>query len=41
MALQPKNDVDFKDRISTVDSKGKRKWIYALKPEGTWYNYRS
>jgi len=33
--------VDFKELHSTVDVKGKRKWIYALKPEGKWYNYRT
>lgn len=33
--------VDFKELHSTVDQKGKRRWIYALKPEGKWYNYRT
>lgn len=27
--------------ISTVDKKGKRKWIYAIKPKGRLYNIRS
>lgn len=31
----------FRDRISTVDDKGKRHWIYALKPSGKFYKYRS
>lgn len=32
--------VNFADRISTVDKKGKRKWIYALQPKGKLYNKR-
>lgn len=31
----------FRDRISTVDAKGKRNWIYALKPAGDFYRYRN
>lgn len=31
----------FRDRISTVDEKGKRKWMYPKKPKGKFYNYRS
>lgn len=31
----------FRDRISTVDAKGKRNWIYALKPAGQFYRYRN
>lgn len=31
---------NFRDRVSTVTSSGKRNWIYALKPSGKWYNYR-
>src|SRR5690606_15104281 len=30
----------FRDRISTVDTKGKRNWIYALQPSGKFYNLR-
>lgn len=30
----------FRDRVSTVDKEGRRKWIYALKPSGKWYNFR-
>lgn len=29
------------DKISTVGNKGKRKWIYALKPKGGFYNLRT
>lgn len=33
--------VDFREQISTVDKKGKRKWIYALQPKGKLYNWRT
>jgi cytochrome c oxidase accessory protein FixG len=32
---------EFRDRLATVDDKGKRKWIYAYKPSGKFYNIRS
>jgi len=31
----------FRDRVSSVTDTGKRNWIYALKPSGKFYNYRS
>ncbi|MFY7963352.1 MAG: cytochrome c oxidase accessory protein CcoG [Chitinophagaceae bacterium] len=31
----------FRDRIATVDDKGKRNWIYAYKPKGKFYNART
>lgn len=31
---------EFRDHISTVDERGKRKWIYATKPSGKFYNIR-
>lgn len=31
----------FRDRIATVDEAGKRKWIYAYKPKGKFYNIRT
>lgn len=31
----------FRDRIATVDAKGKRNWIYAKKPAGRFYKWRS
>lgn len=31
----------FRDRIATVDETGKRKWIYAHKPKGKFYNIRT
>lgn len=30
----------FRDRVSTVTQLGKRKWIFASKPNGKWYNFR-
>lgn len=35
------DDVDFRDRIATVDASGKRKWIYAWKPKGKFYKIRT
>ncbi len=31
----------FRDRVSTVTESGSRKWIYALKPKGFFYHWRS
>lgn len=31
----------FRDRLSTVDAKGKRKWVFAQKPKGRFYNIRT
>lgn len=39
--MNTNNEEDFKDKISTVYSSGKRKWIYALQPKGVLYNYRT
>jgi len=30
----------YRDKIATVDSSGKRIWIYPKKPKGRFYNYR-
>lgn len=30
----------FRDRISTVNEKGKRVWVFPKKPKGPWYNKR-
>lgn len=30
----------FRDRVSNVTEKGKRKWVYALRPKGKWIQYR-
>ena len=40
MSNDHENDVTFRDRISTVDEKGNRKWINPKKPKGPWYNKR-
>lgn len=37
-SVQPES---FRDRIATVDAKGKRKWVYAQKPAGKFYNIRT
>ncbi|HXD78575.1 MAG TPA: cytochrome c oxidase accessory protein CcoG [Puia sp.] len=31
----------FRDHLATVDSKGRRKWIFAQKPRGKWYRART
>lgn len=31
----------FRDRIYTADEQGHRKWVYATKPFGRFYNYRT
>jgi cytochrome c oxidase accessory protein FixG len=31
----------FRDRVSTIDESGKRKWVFAYKPSGRFYNARS
>lgn len=34
-------DESFRDHLATLDEKGKRKWVYATKPRGTFYNART
>jgi cytochrome c oxidase accessory protein FixG len=34
-------DQSFRDHLATVDAKGKRKWVFAQKPHGKFYNIRS
>jgi cytochrome c oxidase accessory protein FixG len=31
----------FRDRLATVDAKGKRNWVFAHKPKGRFYNIRT
>ncbi|MGN6293108.1 MAG: cytochrome c oxidase accessory protein CcoG [Chitinophagaceae bacterium] len=31
----------FRDRLSTIDAQGKRKWVYAQKPSGRYYRART
>ena len=35
------NPESFRDRISTIDEQGHRKWIYPKKPKGRFYTFRS
>jgi len=37
---QTKPSENFRDKISTVDEKGKRVWVFAKKPFGKWFNKR-
>jgi cytochrome c oxidase accessory protein FixG len=39
--IQPSEHPNFRDKISTVDTKGKRKWMYVLQPEGRLYRLRT
>ncbi|MBL1280935.1 MAG: cytochrome c oxidase accessory protein CcoG [Fluviicola sp.] len=34
------DEEEFRDSISTVNEDGSRKWVYAKKPKGKWYNRR-
>ena len=40
-AKEDYRDQSFRDSISTIDASGKRAWIYAKKPIGKFYNYRT
>ncbi len=35
------DEVSFRDRLATVDATGKRKWVFAHKPHGKFYNIRT
>ena len=35
-----KHDTYFRDKLTTVDEQGRRKWIYAKKPKGRLFNRR-
>ncbi len=35
------DQASFRDRLATVDAKGKRKWVFAQKPKGRFYNIRT
>ncbi|HLL41733.1 MAG TPA: cytochrome c oxidase accessory protein CcoG [Segetibacter sp.] len=39
--IEKKSAESFRDRIATVDEKGKRNWIYAQKPKGKFYKIRT
>ena len=32
---------DYRDRVASVTEEGERSWVYALKPEGKYYNART
>src|SRR6266542_2605702 len=32
---------DFRDHLATADKEGHRRWIYASKPSGRWYRWRT
>jgi len=34
------NQESFRDKVATVDRKGKRIWMFPQKPEGRLYNLR-
>lgn len=36
-----KEELSFRDRPINMDEKGRRKWVYAKKPRGKWFNYRT
>lgn len=40
-AQKDNTEESFRDRIPTVDAKGKRKWIFAQKPSGKFYQART
>ena len=31
----------FRNSLATVDKSGKRKWVFAQRPHGNFYNYRT
>ncbi len=40
MELAEENKESFRDHIATINSEGKRQWIYPKKPSGKFYQYR-
>lgn len=41
MSKQVIEGINFRDRLYTVDEKGKRKWVRSKKPKGDFYNKRT
>jgi len=41
MAGQTVSKETFRDRLTTMDERGKRKWVFAQKPKGKIYNIRT
>jgi cytochrome c oxidase accessory protein FixG len=40
-AENAEEQVSFRDRLATMDAKGKRKWVFAQKPKGRFYSIRT
>lgn len=40
MEEESKDEKGFRDRITTVDETGKRKWLFPKKPKGKYYTWR-
>ena len=38
--METENKDNFRDTIATIDTEGKRSWIFPKKPEGKYFNYR-
>lgn len=36
-----KENVNYRDRIGTINAEGKRAWVYPKKPSGNFYKYRT
>lgn len=41
MEMDKEKDESFRDALATVDSEGKRVWVYPKKPKGKFYNART
>lgn len=41
MSAEIKSPESFRDRVSTIDKEGHRKWIFPQKPKGKFYNART
>ncbi len=39
--IQSNTETSFRDRLATMDAKGKRKWVYAQRPKGKFYSWRT
>src|ERR1700709_1068530 len=37
----PGPDQSFRDHLATVDAAGRRKWVFAQRPNGKWYSLRT
>lgn len=39
--MENSTNEQFRDSIATIDTEGKRSWVYPKKPSGRFYNYRT